>query len=467
MRRPLSLKQRLLAWLLLPLIPLVVLHAWWSFGRAVLVANDAYDRSLYLAARILAEELDWNDGRLQLDMLRGAGYLFENHTGSRLFYRVDNQQGLLLAGNAAVPTVRTRRPASVHFFSLVQFDDAQYRNEPVRLVQMIHITNDHSGNSPVLFITVAETREARNQLAAQVLRETLQGQGVLLAGALLLVLYGVQRGIRPLEAYRRQLANRADDDFSPIQVPDAPGELRPLIETLNGYLKRLGHLIDIRKRFIDNAAHQLRTPLTVLKTQLSLADRAQDDQQLKALVSAAGQTTDNAVALTEQLMALTRAEHAHELEPPTSIDLVSLARQVTEEWLQAAHRRGDDLGFEALVQRHAVRGRPTLLHEVLANLIDNALSHSEAGVRVTVRVGPAWLEVEDNGPGIAPTSQAHVFERFYRVPGSQAQGSGLGLAIVREIAQQHGARISLTSPVADGKGTCIRLSWPDAKPDPA
>jgi two-component system, OmpR family, sensor histidine kinase TctE len=459
MRPPLSLKQRLLAWLLLPLVPLVVLHAWWSFGRAVQVANDAYDRSLYLAARTLAEELEWNNGRIRLDMLRGAGYLFENHTGSRLFYRVDNQQGQLLAGNAALPTVRKQQPSSVHFFALVEFDDAQYRNEPVRLVQLIHIASENQGDPSALRITVAETREARNQLAAQVLRETLLGQGVLLLGTVLLVLYGVQRGIRPLETYRRQLANRADDDFSPIQVPDAPGELRPLIETLNGYLKRLGHLIDIRKRFIDNAAHQLRTPLTVLKTQLSLAERAQHEAERKALVSAAGQTTNNAVALTEQLMALTRAEHAREMQPPIAVDLVALARQVTEEWLQAAHERGDDLGFEALVDHHEVQGRPTLLHEVVANLIDNALSHSEPGVRVTVRVGLAWLEVEDNGPGVPPASQAHVFERFYRVPGSQAQGSGLGLAIVREIALQHGARTQLTSPVADGRGTCIRLAW--------
>ncbi len=459
MRRPLSLKQRLLAWLLLPLIPLVMLHAWWSFGRAVQVANDAYDRSLYLAARTLAEELDWSQGRLQLDMLRGAGYLFENHTGSRLFYRIDDQQGQLLAGNDALPKVNAQQATSVHFFSLVQFDDASYRDEPVRLAQLTHIVGDQPGDTPALLITVAETREARDQLAAQVLRETLLGQGVLLLIALLLVLYGVQRGIRPLESYRQQLADRADDDFSPIQVPDAPGELRPLIETLNGYLKRLGHLIDIRKRFIDNAAHQLRTPLTVLKTQLSLADRADSEPERKALVSAAGQTTNNAVALTEQLMALTRAEHAHEMENPTAVDLVSLARQVTEEWLQAAHQRGDDLGFEALVERHEVQGRPTLLHEVLANLIDNALSHSEAGVRVTVRVGPGWLEVEDNGPGIPAVNQAHVFERFYRVPGSQAPGSGLGLAIVREIALQHGARTQLTSPVASGRGTRIRLVW--------
>lgn len=459
MSGPLSLKQRLLAWLLLPLLPLVVLHAWWSYGRAVQVANDAYDRSLYLAARTLAEELDWIDGRLQLNMLRGTGYLFENHTGSRLFYRVDDQHGQLLAGNAALPKVAARPSPTVHFFSLVQFEDAQYRDAPVRLVQLIHIANSNQGMAPALVVTVAETREARNQLTGQVLRETLLGQGVLLLTALLLVLYGVQRGMRPLETYRRQLADRADDDFSPIEIPGTPGELRPLIDTLNGYLKRLGKLIDIRKRFIDNAAHQLRTPLTVLKTQLTLAERASSDGERQALVGAAASTTNSAVALTEQLMALTRAEHAHELEAPTPVDLVALARQVTEEWLRKAHGRGDDLGFEPLVPQHVIQGRPTLLHEVIANLIDNALSHSEAGVRVTVRVGPAWLEVEDDGPGIPMDHQPHVFERFYRVPGGQATGSGLGLAIVREIAVQHGAQVQLSSPVAHHRGTRIRVAW--------
>jgi two-component system, OmpR family, sensor histidine kinase TctE len=459
MRRPGSLQQRLLAWLLLPLVPLAMLQAWWSYGRAVQVANDAYDRSLYLAARTLAEDLVWVDGQLQLEMVRGTGYLFENHTGTRLFYRVDDQQGRLIAGNAAVPKVTPQQASSVHYFSLVRFDDGHYRDEPVRSVQLIHVAPSSLDVAPVLVITVAETREARQGLVAQVLRETLLGQCALLSVALLLVLYGVRRGIQPLETYRQQLAHRADDDFSPIQVPDAPRELRPLIETLNGYLKRLGHLIDIRKRFIDNAAHQLRTPLTVLKTQMSLAERASTDEERKRLITAASQTTNGAVTLTTQLMALTRAEHAHELEAPAPVDLVALARSATEDWLQKAHERGDDLGFEALVPELLIQGRRTLLHEVLANLIDNALAHGAPGVSVTVRVGDGWLEVRDNGPGIPLDHQAHVFERFYRVPGGHGPGSGLGLAIVREIAEQHGAQTQLISPVANGRGTCLRLVW--------
>jgi two-component system, OmpR family, sensor histidine kinase TctE len=460
MQLPLSLKQRLLAWLLLPLIPLILLHAGWTYERAVQVANQAYDRSLYLAARTLAEEVQWHQGEFHLNLLRGAGYLFENHTGSRLFYRVDDLQGRLLAGNSALPQMALQPQASVHFFSLVQFGNGVYRGDPVRLVQLIHIPDAPPTSELALRITVAETLETRNELAAQVLRETLLGQSLLLLAALLLVLHGVQRGMKPLDSYRRQLAKRRDDDLSTIDVPHAPAELKPLIETLNSYLTRLGHLIQIRKRFLDNAAHQLRTPLTVLKTQLTLVGRALSDAERVSVLEAANRTSDHAIELTEQLLTLSQAEHAHEMQAAARVELVALAKQVTQEWLHNAHWHGADLGFEALTEQCEVLGHAALLQEVISNLIDNALSHGPSSVRVTVRVGAGWLEVEDNGPGIPLADQTHVFERFYRVPGSTARGSGLGLAIVREIALQHEAQLDLVSPCSEQRGTRVRLSWP-------
>jgi two-component system, OmpR family, sensor histidine kinase TctE len=463
MRSAWSLRRRLLIWLLVPVLPLMVAHAWWMYVRAAEVANVAHDRSLYLATRTLAEELYWSQDQLRLDVLRGAGYLFENHTGSRLFYRVDDRHGRFLAGNSALPRTQGAGLSDVQFFSLVQFEDAKYAGTAVRLVQLIHVVEGAAAPAQPLFITVAETREVREQLISQVLRETLVGQGLLVLTVLLLVLLGVQRGIRPLDAYRQKLAARSEDDFSEIDVPGAPRELRPLFEALNGYLGRLGRLIDIRKRFIDNAAHQLRTPLTVLKTQLALASRSQDDAQRQRMIDAAVKTTDDAVGLTQQLLALTRAEHALEMHTLDEVDVVALARQVTEEWLQRAHERGDDLGFETQVARWSARAVSSMLHEVVANLIDNALTHGSSPerphVRVTVRTGEGWLEVEDDGAGIAPQHQAHVFERFYRVPGNAQPGSGLGLAIVREIAQQHGARVTVESPAAGGRGTRIRFGW--------
>lgn len=460
-----SLRARLLGWILLPLVGLSALNAWVSYGNAVQSSNEAYDRALYLASRALAEELSWRQGGLQLQAQRAAGYLLENHTGSRLYYRIADAQGQGLAGQDELPGPLPTFPVQVHYHALVQFDDGQFREQPVRLAHLTHVLEDEHGQARILKISVAETLETRQQMVQHILRDTLSQQALLLLAAALLVVVGVQRGIRPLESFRQRLAQRADDDLAPIEPPGLPRELHPLVDTLNSYLARLGRLIDIRKRFLDNAAHQLRTPLTVLKTQLALAEREQTTDRA-TLLAAARKTTDDAVRLTEQLLAMTRAEHAREMYPHQPLDLVALARQVTQEFLSRAVQRGDDLGFEALVPDCTVSGSANLLHEALGNLLDNALHHAPPGTRVTVRVGASWVEVEDGGPGIAAEHQAHVFERFYRAAPASVRGSGLGLAIAREIAKQHGAQLSLRSPLPTGPGTVFRMAFmPLSAPD--
>ena len=453
-----SLRARLLGWILLPLSALIGVNAWVGYGQAVQAANDAYDRSLYLAARTVAEELVWRDGQVQLELMKAAGYLFENHTGSRLFYKVNTVSGQWLAGVQDLPDLPARSASSVQFFSLVHFGDGQYQHQPVRLVALTHVIEGSGSPEPLIRITVAETMETRQQLTQNIFWDTTRSQGLLLLAAALLVIWAVQRGIRPLEVFRQELVRKADDDFSPIHPPDLPRELRPLMATLNSYLDRLGRLIDIRKRFLDNAAHQLRTPLTVLKTQLALAERNADPLQSSTLLRAARQTTEGAVRLTEQMLALARVEHGPEMHSRQQVDLVALATQVTEAHLLSAHQRGQDLGLEATVASSCVSGVDLLLQEALSNLIDNALHHSPAGTRITVRVGADWLEVEDDGPGIPAEHQAHVYERFYRAAPTGVEGSGLGLSIVKEIANQHGGQLSLKSPVHDARGTVIRLS---------
>ena len=451
-----SLRARLLGWILPPLAGLIAVNAYVAYDHAVEASNEAYDRALYLASRALAEELVWRQGTLQVNVLRAAGYLLENHTGSRLYYRVSDAAGQRLAGEATLPAPTPGPATRVSYYALVQFEDGQFRDRPVRLAHLTHVLEDEKDQPHILKISVAETLETRQQMVRQQLRETLVSQGLLLLAAALLVIVGVQRGIRPLEHFRQRLASRGDEDLSPIDPPDLPRELRPLVETLNSYLARLGRLIDIRKRFLDNAAHQLRTPLTVLKTQLALADRE------PAAIAAARQTTNDAVRLTEQLLAMTRAEHAGALPVHTNdemVDLLMLAREVTQEYLPRALQQGDDLGFETLVEACRVPGTAALLHDALGNLVDNALHHTPAGTRITVRVGPRWVEVEDHGPGIAAEHQAHVFERFYRAAPASVRGSGLGLAIAREIAQQQGATLTLRSPAAPATGTIFRIEW--------
>jgi two-component system, OmpR family, sensor histidine kinase TctE len=453
-RPPLSLRVRLLAWILVPLSALIALNAWVAYGNATQSSNEAYDRALYLASRALAEELVWRQDALQVNVLRAAGYLLENHTGSRLYYRVSDVAGRHLAGEAELPAPGLRPLPGVDYYALVQFEDGVLRGQPLRLAHLTHVLEDEYQRPHILKISVAETLETRQQMVRKLLRETLLSQGLLLLVAALLVVVGIEHGLRPLERFRQRLADRGDDDLAPIAAPDLPRELRPLVSTLNSYLARLGRLIDLRKRFLDNAAHQLRTPLAVLKTQLALADRE------PAAVAAARRTTDDAVRLTEQLLAMTRAEHADALSPAAAdalVDLVALARQVTQEYLPRALQRGDDLGFDTALPHCEVPGSTALLHDALANLIDNALHHTPPGTRITVRVGACWMEVEDQGPGIAAEHQAHVFERFYRAAPASVRGSGLGLAIVREIAEQCGATVTLRSgPTA---GTVFRIAW--------
>lgn len=467
-----SLRWRLLAGLLLPLLVLIAANAWLSYDRAVQAANEAYDRSLYVAARALAEDLHTTDGRVQLQMRPGTGYVFEHHTGTRLFYQVTDASGHHLWGSADLP-----QPGAavqrVHFFALVEFADAAYQQSAVRLARLTHVLpGQGAGAARVVHVTVAETREMRDALIQTMLRETLGSQALLLCATAVLVLLAVRRAILPLARLRHLIEAKTAADLQPLPQQPWPRELAPLVVAINGYMQRLGRLIGIRKRFLDNAAHQLRTPLTALKMQLGLLQRQAQahtdghstgqwaDAQTQALLQAALRTTDGAVRLTAQLLALTRAEHGPDMDATQEVDLVQLARQTTEDHLWRAHARGDDLGFESDVRHWHVRGNAVLLQEALTNLIDNALHHCNAGVQVTVRVRACGLEVQDNGPGIAPQHLAHVQERFYRAARPGVAGSGLGLSIVQEIARQHGVQVQLHSPAGPGGGTLVRLCWP-------
>lgn len=459
-----SLRWRLLAALLLPLSALIGANAWWGYDRAVLAANDAYDRALYLVTRSLAEDLQWRQGRPQLNMNGGTGYLLENHTGSRLFYQVSDPQGQVLLGVNDLP----RPPATsdrVHFFALVEFLDVQYRATPVRLARMTHVLSGEDTMQHVVQVHVAETREARDALTLTILRETLGSQLLLLCAAAALVWIGVKFAVRPLQRLGELIERRTDEELHPLSG-SWPAELRPLVAAINDYMQRLGRLIDSRKRFLDNAAHQLRTPLTALKMQLGMLER-QSPASTTALVRAAQLSADNAVRLATQLLTLTRAEHSPEIDSPSTVDLVALAQQVTAENLWRVHAAGADLGLEAQVPCCFMVGHAELLQEALVNLIDNALHHGGGGVHITVRVLAWGLEVVDDGPGIADAHLAHVFERFYRAAPAGVSGSGLGLAIVQEIARQHGALAQVRSPARDGRGTAVAIRWPVDSAQPA
>ena len=294
-------------------------------------------------------------------------------------------------------------------------------------------------------------------------------QLVVLPLGVLLVWLALARGIAPLNEVQQRIRLRDSADLSPLDERGVPEEVSALVRSINDLLARLDQSIGTQKRFLADAAHQLKTPLAGLRTQAELAQREIDagsvaPQQLKTSLQQISLASQRAAHMVDQLLAMARAESRELAARVEDVDLNRLATETVRDFVPRALDLGIDLGYEspaAPAPRGAasVRGHPVLLGELLRNLVDNALLYTPGGGRVTVRVqadpgaGAVVLQVEDSGPGIAPDERERVFQPFYRSLGTQVDGSGLGLAIVGEIARQHGAAVVLDDAVprpADG-----------------
>jgi two-component system sensor histidine kinase TctE len=303
----------------------------------------------------------------------------------------------------------------------------------------------------------------RTRLARQVLVYTLLPEILIALATLVIVWFGVKRGLSPLARLSEEIKARSPRDLRPIDAAAAPEETRPLVSALNGLLDEVSQAAQTQQRFLANAAHQLRTPLAGLQahTELALAQPVPDS--CRAHLEHVHEATIRTARLANQLLALARAEPGGR-GGASEINLKSVVEAEADAWVHQALARDVDLGFE--LESAPARGDALLLREALANLVHNAIEYSQRGGRVTVRTGrrggESFAEVEDEGPGIAPQERERVLERFYRVPGTAGTGSGLGLAIVREIAAGHGAKIDVDDARAGGatRGCRVALTFP-------
>jgi two-component system OmpR family sensor kinase len=271
----------------------------------------------------------------------------------------------------------------------------------------------------------------------------------------------------PLRRMRKQVAQRAASDLSPLSAAGMPEEVQPLVAELNALFARVRETFEAQQHFVADAAHELRSPLTALKLQLQAALRAQDEAARGAAVQQLGAGIERAIALVEQLLALARQEAAGQ-GAPEPVDLEELARQAVSSLLATAHARRLDLGL-ATNEPVQVVAAPEALRLILTNLLDNAIKYTPAGGRIDIALGRddqgAWFAVEDSGPGVPEAERERVFDRFYRLPGAEAAGSGLGLAIVRTVADRQGARVTLgRSSTLGGLRVEVRFPPPAAEP---
>jgi two-component system sensor histidine kinase TctE len=449
-RRPGTLRRRLLVLLLLPLSSLLVVSLVADYRIAFSPAAEAYDHALADDAVALAGRIRFLDAHLQVDLPAAAEAVLRTDRSDQEFLAIRGPNDELLAGDADLfpdPPQLGRNPI---------LSDVRFRQQKIRKATYRIIT----AAGPVA-VTVAETTHKREKAGSKILAGMILPNVLLIIATLALVYLGVRRGLAPLTGLSEEIARRQPHDLSPLPKGDVPAEAEPLIKAMDGLVDDLRSAVTAQQAFLANAAHQLKTPLAGLQTQLELHVEELPGEYRNRAVRLLD-ATRRLGHLTHQLLALARsvpdANMAHENRP---VDLGKLLEAGASAWFDQALRRQIDLGFEA--GPAMVKGTAWLLQEMLANLIDNALIYTPAGGQVTARSaidekGRPYLEVEDSGPGISPAARERIFERFYRVDGAPGQGTGLGLAIVKEVADRHAATIELGD--APGGGTRFRVTFP-------
>ena len=449
------LRTQLLTWLLVPLFVLLTADTLVSYWVALNFSQRAHDRTLVEVAREVSLHLRGTNGSLTLDMPPEARRVLLVDPVDRLHFEVTSLNGRRIDGEALPPA---RGNAAEVFY------DAEFEGEPVRIVEL-RLSPDPAGGRAGAVVRVAETKIKRKELANEILLSVVLPQVLLILIACVVVWVGVVRGLSPLQRLQRAVASRSGRDRSPVAVDNVPGEVSPLLHSINELLLRLDHVLTLQSRFVSDAAHQLKTPMASLKTQFEVAMRETDPQRMRDALQEIHPRLDRLSRLVSQLLSLARNEpdavSAVTLAP---LDLDALVLDVTTDWVPEALKKHIDLGFEGAGQPVRVMGDPVRLRELLDNLLDNAVRYSRDGGRITVRVAatPPTVDVNDDGPGIPPEERARVFERFHRLLGSGQDGSGLGLAIAQEIAHLHGGEITLREDSTDGIGNTFSVLLPPA-----
>jgi two-component system sensor histidine kinase TctE len=449
-----SLFGEILDWMLVPLLLLWPMSIAVTYLVAKSIANYPFDRALDDNVTVLAQQVSEVDGKVMVRLPGPARDFMRADDVDTVYYQVVSPRGEFVDGDRDMPAppVDEDRPPSTS----VQFRNDTIRGNDVRIAY-VYVDLRHNRSSRealkapyMALVQIGETLDKRAHLANDIIKGVILPQFIILPIALALVWFALSRGLSPLTELQARIRARRPDDLSPIDSGQVPEEISPLVRSLNDMLGRLSQSIQMQKRFIADAAHQMKTPLAGMRMQSELALRETDYAEIHRSLEQLSKSSESATRLVNQLLALARAENqTPEARPFLPVELCELARNTVQDWVQSSFAHRIDLGFEQPGHPIMVRGNPVMLREMLSNLIDNAIRYTPEGGSVTVRVrtealdGKAVLEVEDTGPGIPPAERAHVFERFYRILGSNVEGSGLGLSIVREIAQQHEADVEI------------------------
>ena len=439
------MRRRLLWGILLPVLLFVWIDSVILYKQSLQAANTAYDRTLLASAKSIAEQLDVQGEGPNASLVPRVPYAaleaFEADNRSRMFYRVTGFSGELVSGFDSLKVWNGKIADQPPYAALVDFYDDVVDGAPVRVAVLLQPVAS-SGGSGMATVQVAETLELREGLARQILVSTLWRQALLLAVLAAVVVWVVQRSVQPVREISRAIAARSETDVSPVSTQDAPRELLPLLEANNQLMDRLDHLLQHQKRFVRDAAHQLRTPLAVLKTQTQSALRG-DAPPLQALAEIE-HTVDRATELANQMLSLAKVEQLRQQPQSTRVDWAVVLREVALDLAPLIAEKDIDFSLEA-PESAPLMAHDWMLRELTRNLLHNAIKHSAQGKALEVRLASnsqtTDLTIADHGAGIDEALRKRLFQPFSA--GRERSGSGLGLAICLEIVQALRGTIAL------------------------
>lgn len=447
-----SLFGEILDWMLTPLLLLwpVSLVLTWLVAQSI--AGKPFDRALEYNVGALAQLITVSNNRVQFNLPQPARELLRADDSDTVYYQVLGARGELLAGERELPLPPEEERLAP---GEIRIRDAEVRGADVK-VAYTWVKLGIPGAKPAL-VQVAETMEKRSVLATEIVKGVMLPQFVILPLAVLLVWLALVQAIKPLNRLEERIRARKSDDLSPIDAQSVPLEVAPLVYSVNDLLMRLKDSISTQKRFLADAAHQLKTPLAGLRMQADLAQReGASAEELKHSLRQIGRSSIRATHTVNQLLALARAESSGSAMPRSRCDLAELTMSVVRDCVPRTVEKYIDLGYEGAQPGSVggqLAGNPTLLKELIRNLVDNAINYTPSSLEkpgvITARVlidpfgKTLVLQVEDSGPGVPEAERELIFQPFYRALGTEADGSGLGLPIVMEIAQQHNATVSM------------------------
>lgn len=468
-----SLFGEILDWMLTPLLLLwpISLVLTWLVAQGI--AGKPFDRALEYNVTALAQLITINKNHAQFVLPLPARELLRADDSDTVYFQVLGPGGEFLSGERGLPAPNDdeRGPTGE-----VRMRDEEYRGTELKVAYM-WVKLDLPNATPAL-VQVAETLDKRSVLATEIVKGVMLPQFVVLPLAVLLVWLALVQAIKPLNRLEERIRARKPDDMSPLDVEAVPMEVAPLVASVNDLLMRLKDSIATQKRFLADAAHQLKTPLAGLRMQADLAQREGGSaEDLKHSLRQIGRSSIRATHTVNQLLALARAESSGTVIAHQPCDMAQLTMEVIQDCLARAMDKNIDVGYEGAQPGSAgvkLQGNPTLLAEMVRNLVDNAINYTPSfpekpGV-ITARVlvdpfsKALVVQVEDSGPGIPVAERELVFQPFYRALGTEADGSGLGLPIVLEIARQHHAEVTVeeSRPGQNPPGGCFTVRFPGA-----